>query len=159
MSIKIKNISYNNIKDIRLLAVVLTNWFNNPKELNLIDPRMSYPFNFKKWIEISYKESNVESYCCKDDKWIVGIGNIKLNQKSQKAHVFHIFTDPKYRNQGLAKRMLQYLENLAKNRKMKYLTINVMPKNKAAKALYQKLGFQEVKTSNDKWKKMEKIII
>jgi len=158
MSIKIKNISYNNTKDIRLLAVVLTNWFNNPKELNLIDPRMSYPFNFKKWIEISYKESNVESYCCKDDKWIVGIGNIKLNQKSQKAHVFHIFTDPKYRNQGLAKKMLQYLENLAKNRKMKYLTINVMPKNKSAKALYEKLGFQKVKTSDDKWEKMEKII-
>ena len=158
MSIKIKNISYNNTKDIRLLAVVLTNWFNNPKELNLIDPRMSYPFNFKKWIEISYKESNVESYCCKDDKWIVGIGNIKLNQKSQKAHVFHIFTDPKYRNQGLAKRMLQYLENLAKNRKMKYLTINVMPKNKSAKALCEKLGFQKVKTSDDKWEKMEKII-
>jgi len=158
MSIKIKNINYNNTKDIRLLETVLTNWFNNPKELNLIDPRISYPFNFKKWIEISYKESNVESYCCKDDKWIVGIGNIKLNQKSQKAHVFHIFTDPKYRNQGLAKRMLQYLENLAKNRRMKYLTINVMPKNKAAKALYEKLGFQKVKTSNDKWEKMEKII-
>ena len=158
MSIKIKNINYNNTKDIRLLEAVLTNWFNNPKELNLIDPRMSYPFNFKKWIEISYKESNVESYCCKDDKWIVGIGNIKLNQKSQKAHVFHIFTDPKYRNQGLAISMLQYLENLAKNEKMKYLTINVMPKNKAAKALYEKLGFQKVKTSNDKWEKMEKII-
>ena len=158
MSIKIKNINYNNTKDIRLLDSVLTNWFNNPKELNLIDPRMSYPFNFKKWIEISYKESNVESYCCKDDKWIVGIGNIKLNQKSQKAHVFHIFTDPKYRNQGLAKKMLQYLENLAKNRKMKYLTINVMPKNKSAKALYEKLGFQKVKTSDDKWEKMEKII-
>ena len=158
MSIKIKNISYNNTRDIRLLEVVLTNWFNNPKELNLIDPRMSYPFNFKKWIEISYKESNVESYCCKDDKWIVGIGNIKLNQKSEKAHVFHIFTDPKYRNQGLAKRMLQYLENLAKNRRMKFLTINVMPKNKSAKELYEKLGFQKVKSSNDKWEKMEKII-
>ena len=158
MSIKIKNTNYNKTKDIRILEAVLTNWFNNPKELNLIDPRMSYPFNFKKWIEISYKESNVESYCCKDDKWIVGIGNIKLNQKSQKAHVFHIFTDPKYRNQGLAKKMLQYLENLAKNRKMKYLTINVMPKNKSAKALYEKLGFQKVKASDDKWEKMEKII-
>ena len=84
MSIKIKNISYNNTKDIRLLEAVLTNWFNNPKELNLIDPRMSYPFNFKKWIEITYKESNIQSYCWKDDKWIVGIGNIKFNQKSQK---------------------------------------------------------------------------
>ena len=37
MSIKIKNINYNNTKDIRLLETVLTNWFNNPKELNLID--------------------------------------------------------------------------------------------------------------------------
>ena len=54
--------------------------------------------------------------------------------------------------------MLQYLESLAKNRKMKYLTINVMPKNKSAKALYEKLGFQKVKTSDDKWEKMEKII-
>ena len=83
------NLYYIISKDIRLLEVVLTNWFNNPKELNLIDPRMSYPFNFKKWIEISYKESNVESYCCKDDKWIVGIGNIKLNQKSEKAQSMH----------------------------------------------------------------------
>ena len=159
MSIKIKNINYNNTKDIRLLEVVFTNWFNNPKELNLIDPRMSYPFNFKKWIQIAYKESNIESFCWKDDKWIIGIGNIKFNQKSQKAHAFHIFTDPKYRKQGLAIRMLQYLENLAKNEKMKYLTINVMHKNKAARVLYEKLGFQKVKTSNDKWEKMEKIII
>ncbi len=158
MSIKIKNINYNNTKDIRLLEAVLSNWFNNPKELNLIDPRMSYPFNFKKWIEITYKESNIKSFCWKDDTWIVGIGNIKLNQKSQKAHAFHIFIDPKYRNQGLATRMLEYLEKLAKNERMKYLTINVMPKNEAAKELYEKLCFQKVKTSNDKWEKMEKII-
>ena len=158
MFLKIKSISYDKTKDIRLLEAVLTNWFNNPKELNLIDPRMSYPFNFKKWIEITYKESNIQSYCWKDDKWIVGIGNIKFNQKSQKAHAFHIFTDPEYRNQGLATRMLQYLKKLAKNEKMKYLTKNVMPKNKASKVLYEKLCFQKVKTSNDKWEKMEKKI-
>ena len=45
-----------------------------------------------------------------------------------------------------------------KNERMKYLTINVMTKNKAAKVLYEKLCFQKVKTSNDKWEKMEKII-
>lgn len=158
MSIKIKSISYNNTKDIRVLETVLANWFNNPKELNLIEPRMSYPFNFKKWIELSYKESNVESFSWKNDKWIIGIGNIKLNQKSQKAHAFHIFTDPKYRNQGLATKMLQHLEDLAKNKKMEYLTINVTPKNKAVKSLYEKLGFHLVKTTKEKWQKMEKLI-
>ena len=158
MSIKIKSISYNNAKDIRVLETVLANWFNNPKELNLIEPRMSYPFNFKKWFELSYKELNVESFSWKNDKWIIGIGNIKLNQKSQKAHAFHIFTDPKYRNQGLATKMLQHLEDLAKNKKMKYLTINVTPKNKAVKSLYEKLGFHLVKTTKEKWEKMEKLI-
>ena len=158
MSIKIKSISYNNTKDIRVLETVLANWFNNPKELNLIEPRMSYPFNFKKWFELSYKELNVESFSWKNDKWIIGIGNIKLNQKSQKAHAFHIFTDPKYRNQGLATKMLQHLEDLAKNKKMKYLTINVTPKNKAVKSLYEKLGFHLVKKTKEKWEKMEKLI-
>tara|TARA_B110000116_G_scaffold265869_1_gene275689 strand:- start:15 stop:494 length:480 start_codon:yes stop_codon:yes gene_type:complete len=158
MSIKIKSISYNNAKDIRVLETVLANWFNNPKELNLIEPRMSYPFNFKKWFELSYKELNVESFSWKNDKWIIGIGNIKLNQKSQKAHAFHIFTDPKYRNQGLATKMLQHLEDLAKNKKMKYLTINVTPKNKAVKSLYEKLGFHLVKKTKEKWEKMEKLI-
>jgi|TARA_B110000467_G_scaffold160840_1_gene180848 ribosomal protein S18 acetylase RimI-like enzyme len=158
MSIKIKSISYNNAKDIRVLETVLANWFNNPKELNLIEPRMSYPFNFKKWFELSYKELNVESFSWKNDKWIIGIGNIKLNQKSQKAHAFHIFTDPKYRNQGLATKMLQHLEDLAKNKKMKYLTINVTPKNKAVKSLYEKLGFHLVKKTKEKWQKMEKLI-
>ena len=158
MSIKIKSISYNNAKDIRVLETVLANWFNNPKELNLIEPRMSYPFNFKKWFELSYKELNVESFSWKNDKWIIGIGNIKLNQKSQKAHAFHIFTDPKYRNQGLATKMLQHLEDLAKNKKMEYLTINVTPKNKAVKSLYEKLGFHLVKKTKEKWQKMEKLI-
>ena len=110
MSIKIKNISYKKTKDIRILETVLANWFNNPKELNLIEPRMSYPFNFKKWVELSYKESNIESFSWKNDMWIIGLGNIRFNENTQKAHAFHIFTDPKYRNQGLATKMLKHLK-------------------------------------------------
>ena len=158
MSIKIKNISYKKTKDIRILETVLANWFNNPKELNLIEPRMSYPFNFKKWVELSYKELNIESFTWKNDMWIIGLGNIKFNENTQKAHAFHIFTDPKYRNQGLATKMLEHLESLAKNKNMEALTINVVPKNNSAKALYEKIGFKNIKSSKKKWEKMEKII-
>ena len=49
MSISIEKVSYENSKDCRILVAVLTNWFKNPKELNLIEPRLKYPFNFKKW--------------------------------------------------------------------------------------------------------------
>ena len=119
---------------------------------------MSYPFNFKKWVELSYKESNIESFSWKNDMWIIGLGNIRFNENTQKAHAFHIFTDPKYRNQGLATKMLEHLESLAKNKNMEALTINVVPKNNSAKALYEKIGFKNIKSSKKKWEKMEKII-
>jgi len=50
MSIKIEKVTYNNKEDSRILESVLSNWFKNPKELNFIEPRLQYPFNYKKWI-------------------------------------------------------------------------------------------------------------
>jgi ribosomal protein S18 acetylase RimI-like enzyme len=158
MSINIININYKNKNNIQILETVLTDWFKNPKELNMVEPRMSYPFNFKKWIELSYKDSNVESFVCKKDKWVIGIGNIKFNNESKKAHIFHIFTDTKHRNQGMATKMLKYLELLAIKREMNKITINIMPKNESAKSLYKKFGFQNVKSKKDNWQRMEKLL-
>ena len=62
MSISIEKISYRNMKDVRILETVLSNWFKNPKELNLIEPRMKYPFKFKKWVTLTYKNSDIESF-------------------------------------------------------------------------------------------------
>ena len=143
MSIIIEKVNYNNTKDIRILETVLTNWFKNPKELNLVEPRMKYPFNFKKWVTLTYNNHDIKSFALKENKWIVGIGNIILNENNKWAHALHIFIDEKYRKKGLATKMLQYLELLARDKKMKMLTLRVMPKNVPAKKLYQKMGFEE----------------
>ena len=97
MSIRIEKVSYKNTKDIRILEAVLANWFKNPKELNLIEPRMKYPFNFKKWVTLTYKDSDIKSFALKENKWIVGIGNIIFNEDNKRAHALHIFIDEKYR--------------------------------------------------------------
>ena len=143
MPIIIEKVNYNNTKDIRILETVLTNWFKNPKELNLVEPRMKYPFNFKKWVTLTYKNSDIKSFALKENKWIVGIGNIIFNEDNKWAHALHIFIDEKYRKKGLATKMLQHLESLARDKKMKTLTLRVMPKNVPAKKLYQKMGFEE----------------
>ena len=143
MSIIIEKVNYKNTKDIRILETVLTNWFKNPKELNLVEPRMKYPFNFKKWVTLTYKNSDIKSFALKENKWIVGIGNIIFNENNKWAHALHIFIDEKYRKKGLATKMLQHLESLARDKKMKTLTLRVMPKNMPAKKLYQKMGFEE----------------
>ena len=79
----------------------------------------------------------------KENKWIVGIGNIIFNEDKKWAHALHIFIDEKYRKKGLGTKMLQHLESLARDKKMKILTLRVMPKNEPAKYLYEKMGFEE----------------
>ena len=143
MPIIIEKVNYNNTKDIRILETVLTNWFKNPKELNLVEPRMKYPFNFKKWVTLTYNNHDIKSFALKENKWIVGIGNIILNENNKWAHALHIFIDEKYRKKGLATKMLQHLESLARYKKMRILTLRVMPKNVPAKNLYKKMGFKE----------------
>ena len=143
MPIIIEKVNYNNTKDIRILETVLTNWFKNPKELNLVEPRMKYPFNFKKWVTLTYKNHDIKSFALKENKWIVGIGNIIFNENNKWAHALHIFIDEKYRKKGLATKMLQHLESLARYKKMRILTLRVMPKNEPAINLYEKMGFEE----------------
>jgi hypothetical protein len=70
MSIKIEKVSYNNSKDLQVLKAILSKWFENPKELNWTDPRINYPFNFNKWVELTYKDSNVKSFICEFNPFI-----------------------------------------------------------------------------------------
>jgi len=143
MSISIKKIDYNNKDDSRILEAVLNNWFNNPKELNLFEPRLKYPFNYNKWKALIYYSSNVESFTLINNKLIIGIGSILFNTDSSRAHIMHIFIDNTYRRKGLATKIIKHLEKLANKKKMKILSLRLMPKNEPAKRLYEKIGFKE----------------
>ena len=149
MSITIEKISYQNKKDVRILEAALTNWFKDPKELNLTDPKMSYPFNFKKWVTLNYAEQEIHSFV---------IGNLMIIPDTKRTHALHIFIDPEYRQQGLAKKMVRHLESLGRSKKMKVMTLRVMPKNKPAIKLYEKLGFEKTGSSKRKSLLFEKIL-
>ena len=159
MSIKIEKVSYNNSKDRQVLKTILSKWFENPKELNWTDPRLNYPFNFNRWVELTYKDNNVKSFVLKEDKWVIGIGNIILNKNTKFAHALHIFIDSKYRNKGLGTKMLQYLEALAKDVNMITISINVMPKNKPALKLYEKMGFKKLKSNGEQGLQLQKSLV
>ena len=159
MDIKIEKITYDNPKDRKVLKIVLSKWFKNPKELNCTDPRINYPFNFNKWVELTYKNSKVNSFILKEKKMIIGIGNIILNKKTNYAHALHIFIDPEYRKNGLGTEILKHLVTIAKNEKMKKITVNVMPKNFPAIKLYKKFGFQELKSNELQWLQFQKLLV
>ena len=156
MAITIEKISYQNKKDARILETVLTNWFKDPKELNLTSPNMSYPFNFKKWVMLNYADQEIHSFVIKSEDWIIGMGNLKIIPDIKRAHVYHIFIDPNYRQQGLAEKMVRHLELLGRSEKMEIMTLRVVPKNKPAVKLYKKLGFEETASSKRKGLSFEK---
>ena len=156
MAITIKKISYQNKKDARILETVLTNWFKDPKELNLTSPNMSYPFNFKKWVMLTDADQEIHSFVIKSEDWIIGMGNLKIIPDTKRAHAYHIFIDPNYRQQGLAEEMVRHLELLGRSEKMEIMTLRVVPKNKPAVKLYEKLGFEETASSKRKGLSFEK---
>ena len=158
MAITIEKISYQNKKDARILETVLTNWFKDPKELNLTSPNMSYPFNFKKWVMLTDADQEIHSFVIKSEDWIIGMGNLRIMPDTKKAHAYHIFIDPNYRQQGLAEKMVRNLESLGRSEKMEVMTLRVVPKNKPAIKLYKKLGFKETVSSKRKGLLFEKIL-
>ena len=158
MAITIKKISYQNKKDARILATVLTNWFKDPKELNLTSPNTSYPFKFIKWVMLTDADQEIHSFVIKSEDWIIGMGNLKIIPDTKRAHAYHIFIDPNYRQQGLAEKLVRHLELLGRSEKMEVMTLRVVPKNKPAIKLYKKLGFKETVSSKRKCLLFEKIL-
>ncbi len=150
MAITIKKISYQNKKDARILETVLTNWFKDPKELNLTSPNMSYPFKFKKWVMLYDADQEIHSFVMKSEDWIIGMGSLRIIPDTKRAHAYHIFIDPEYRQKGLAEKMVRQLESLGRSEKMEVMTLRVVPKNKPAIKLYKKLGFEETAFSKRK---------
>ena len=157
--ISISTISYKKKENIRILNACLSNWFKNPKVLHFTSPNMTYPFNLKKWISLSYKEKNNKTIIIKIDDWIIGHLSIKEGKDQESAHLFHLIIDPKHLRNGYAKKLILYAEKLIKYENIKKITLNVVRKNQAARQLYFALGYAEKETTGLGYIKMEKYII
>jgi len=156
--ISISAMSYKKKEDIRILSACLSNWFKNPKVLYFTSPNMSYPFNLKKWISLSYKEKNNKTIIIKIDDWIIGHLSIKKGRKQGSAHLFHLIIDPNYLRKGFAKKLILYAERVIKYDNIKKITLNVVRKNQAARQLYYSLGYADKERTRLGHIKMEKKI-
>ena len=157
--ISISAMSYKKKKDIRILSACLSNWFKNPKVLYFTSPNMSYPFNLKKWISLSYKEKNNKTIIIKIDDWIIGHLSIKKEKEQGSAHLFHLIIDPNYLRKGFAKKLILYAERVIKYDNIKKITLNVVRKNQAARQLYYSLGYADKERTRLGHIKMEKNLI
>tara|TARA_B100001029_G_scaffold85921_1_gene70567 strand:+ start:744 stop:1223 length:480 start_codon:yes stop_codon:yes gene_type:complete len=156
MDIVIENISYQNKKDARILESVLTNWFRNPKELNLVDPTISYPFRYNKWVTLNYLDPDTNVFVIKKNKWVIGIGSMKAISNTKTVEIFHIYIDSDYRRKSLSKKILRHLESLAVKENAEFMITRIMPKNIIANALFKSEGYIEEEKPGRKIKIFQK---
>jgi len=155
----ISKITYYKKEDIRILNACLSDWLSVPKILHFTDPRMTYPFNIKKWIALSYKEKNIKTIIIKIDNWIVGHLSIKYEEDKSSAHLFHLIINQNELRKGYAKKLILYAEEILKNdNNIKNITINVVKKNQIAKKLYCSMGYEEINNKRTRYIKMKKYI-
>jgi len=150
MEVKIEKVSYQNKKNSRILEAVLANWFRNPKELNLIDPSVSYPFRYNKWVNLNYMDPSIHTIVLKRDKWVIGIGSMRKISNTNTVEIFHIYIDIEYRRKKLGKQILDHFESLALKESAELMVARIMLKNVAAKSLLNSEGYIEKERPNRK---------
>ncbi|OUX32031.1 MAG: hypothetical protein CBE24_04030 [bacterium TMED264] len=152
----LEKISYSQKEDCRIIESVLTSWFQNPKTLNLVSPRLNYPFKFKDWVSKNYyeNEASIISIVIKKKNWI--IGHISYRIEKNKFHLFHLIIDEKFRRSGFAKILIGKVEKDCFLKQKDYVTLNILKSNREAINLYKKLGYSVIENKKSKIIKMSK---
>ncbi|NHZ85353.1 MAG: GNAT family N-acetyltransferase, partial [Planctomycetia bacterium] len=142
--ITIEQVSYQNEKQARVLKACLETWFQNPKDLNLTAPQMTYPFHFNRWIADSYSKENTLTFILKKDKWIIGYLSLQFQPKKDFVHLFHLFVDRSYRGKGFSKLLIQKAISYSEENRIPVITLFVNPNNQSAIKLYELFGFKDI---------------
>ncbi len=150
MSLIIKEIDYQNSKDISKLESALKNWFSNPKDLNFADPDSKYPFDMKKWINVNYKINKIRTVALYKDEWIIGFAGIKFLDDSDKAHIAQFYLDKESEGMGHKESLIKEIEQMAIKENVNKLIITAMKKDELAQNLYKRLNFKETKKTGNK---------
>jgi ribosomal protein S18 acetylase RimI-like enzyme len=111
---------------------------------------MTYPFKFNQWMTLSYKVQNTETWVAFLGEWVVGMISLKQISEEKRGHLFHLYINKQNRNQGFAQKLIRKIEEEMKEYNLKILTLNVVPGNSKALALYKKMGFTIIDSNKKK---------
>ena len=143
-NITIEQVSYANTEQARILKACLEVWFQNPKDLQLTNPSLGYPFNYNKWLEVYNPKMESITYVVKKDDWIIGHLSIQIRPQFNSIHIFHVFIDRENRGKGYSKLLVDKVLKYAKTNQIEKATLGVVKKNPVAIGLYEKYGFELV---------------
>lgn len=69
------------------------------------------------------------------------VGYLCLVSLFEEAQILDVAVDPEVRNRGIARQLIYFAENLAREKGAEFMTLEVRDSNHAARSLYEKLGY------------------
>ena len=102
------------------------------------------------WSEGVFHDCFKAGYSC----WIceeldVVLGYCIISMAAGEAHIMNICVDPAEQKQGIGRRMLEHMIDLAKFTEAETIFLEVRPSNESAIALYENMGFNEIGVRKD----------
>lgn len=145
------NIRTGKITDIpQIKEYLLDSWLTHVKqEPKFINPKTFYNTNLKNYLKNCFNHS-YKSYLfvAEDNNEIIGL--IKLNveliesffYQNRILYIDDIYVSKNFRKQGVAKKLIETAEKIAKKRNLKWIKAKVYQFNKAAQNTFTSSGFK-----------------
>lgn len=111
------------------------------EELFRVYPRGVYPFNVDQVRQL-FEIRKALTVAIENDK-IIGFANLYDLSEKQRAFIGNVVIDQAFRGQGIGRRLVEYMRDLAFSRyKLNEVHISVFSDNTPALLLYSSLGFK-----------------
>lgn len=97
------------------------------------------------WSEGIFKDcfkAQYSCWVCEDIDDVLGYCIISL--AAGEAHIMNICVDPALQKQGVGRKMVEHMIDVAENKNASSIFLEVRPSNKNAISLYESLGFNEI---------------
>ena len=102
------------------------------------------------WSEGIFKDcfrAGYNCWVCEEMGRILGYSIVSI--AVGEAHILNISVDPSEQGQGIGRKMLENLIEVARSKRAENMFLEVRPSNTGALALYQKMGFNEIGVRKD----------
>lgn len=106
-------------------------------------------YNFP-WSEGIFRDcfrAGYSCWVCEEMDRILGYSIVSV--AVGEAHILNISVDPAEQGQGVGRKMLENLIEVARSKRAETVFLEVRPSNVGALALYQKMGFNEIGVRKD----------
>ncbi|MCK4709162.1 MAG: ribosomal protein S18-alanine N-acetyltransferase [Gammaproteobacteria bacterium] len=101
-----------------------------------------YPYPWTKGILGDCIRTGYDCWVATDNKKIIGHG--VLSVAAGESHLLNLAVDPDYQGQGIGRKLLAHLMDIARIKSADMILLEVRPSNKAAIHIYESTGFNEI---------------